>query len=373
MKFVVDKNIPFAREAFGMFGDVVALATDTITREVIQDADVLIVRSEIKVNRSLLDGTSVKFVGTATSGLDHVDTEYLASKGIAFASAPGCNSNAVKEYVIAALSHLAVTNGFSLAGKSIGVVGVGNVGSKVVRAAEALGMRVLPNDPPLARQTGDKRFLPLDALMDCDIITLHVPLTKIGGDPTHHLFDSERFSKLKPGAIFINTSRGGVVETSALRQAITDQRVSFAVIDVWENEPAINLDLLRIVSLGTPHIAGHSVEGKVNAVRILREALCAHFGFDSEWNPESLLDTPEVTDIRVPEVLSRVEDILHYYVRQCYDISFDHTQLRRMLVLPAEQRGKYFAQLRTGYRTRREFSSVRIHLPPHSMPRSDRR
>ncbi len=364
MKFVVDKNIPLVEKAFSTLGEVTMIETGEFTSEVVRHADVLVVRSETKVNASLLNDSSVKFVGTATIGTDHIDLEYLASRGITFASAPGCNSNSVKEYIVAALLHLAASNGFSLKGKTIGVVGVGNVGSKVVRAAEALGMDVLQNDPPRARAEGNPIFLPLDDLMSADIITLHVPLTKNGEDATYHLFDEQRIGKLKKGVIFINTSRGGVVDTASLKRAIRQKHIAFSVIDVWENEPKIDSDLLSLVTIGTPHIAGYSLEGKINAIGIIHRAVCNHFQIESHWNPMDEIAPPDVTDIFVPDAMLSSEEILYRIVNQSYNIEDDNERLSGMLTLPFMFRAEYFKKLRTGYRIRREFKNYTVHLPP---------
>jgi erythronate-4-phosphate dehydrogenase len=364
LKFVVDQRIPLAHEAFDSFGEVTAVPMNEITAEQVRDADVLIIRSEIKVNRSLLDRSRVKFVGTTTIGTDHLDTDYLRTAGIAFASAPGCNSNSVKEYVVAALLYLSVEKGIPLGGKSIGIVGVGNVGSKVATVARALGMTVRENDPPLARSTGDPRFVTLDELMDCDIVTLHVPLTQTGSDPTFHLFDQRRIGLMKRGAILINTARGAVVETGALRRAITTHHLSHTIIDVWENEPRIDTDLLPLVTLGTPHIAGYSWEGKFNGVRMIRDAVVRHFGFSSSlWNPLRRLNVPGVPMLRVPPSVASVNETLQEVVRQCYDITLDDGNIRRMLTMPTVDQPAYFAQLRSNYRVRREWSNVTVHVP----------
>ncbi|MDI6804495.1 MAG: 4-phosphoerythronate dehydrogenase [Bacteroidota bacterium] len=368
MKFVVDKNIPLVEKGFNSIGDVTTIETGEFTPDVVRDADVLVVRSETKVNKSLLDGSRVKFVGTATIGTDHIDLGYLKSKGITFASAPGCNSNSVKEYIMAALLHLSSIKSFSLKGKTIGVVGIGNVGSKVVRAAEALGMTVLQNDPPRARTEGNPIFLPLDELMLADIITLHVPLTKTGEDATYHFFDEKRFAKMKTGVIFINTSRGAVVETTALKKAIMNKRIVSTIIDVWENEPKIDTDLLQSVTIGTPHIAGYSLEGKTNAVRMIREAVCKHFNINSLWNLEDEIGAPDEINIFVPDAISSPEKILNFIVNRCYSIEDDNERLSGMRTLPYMFRGEYFKKLRTGYHIRREFTNFTVHLPHQHEP-----
>lgn len=360
MKLIVDRDLPCVESAFGPLGEVRRAETAALTRADVKDADALVVRSTTKVDAKLLDGSGVRFVGTATIGTDHVDTQYLASRGIAFASAPGSNANSVKEYVVAALLELAAGKTWSLRGATIGVVGVGHVGSKVAEAAEALGMRVLRNDPPLARRTGDRRFVPLDELMDADVITLHVPLTKEGPDTTWHLFDEGRIGRMKKGAILINTSRGSVVRGEALGDALAAGTLGGSVLDVWENEPAIDVDLLRRVAIGTPHIAGYSVEGKTNAVRMVRDALCRHFGIEREWNPAEHRTEVEVA---VPSGLPDEEAALRNIVAKSYDIALDDTMLRGIDGRPRELRGEFFTQLRAGYRERHEFASTIVRLP----------
>jgi erythronate-4-phosphate dehydrogenase len=359
---VVNKHTPYAVKAFECIGRVTALDTQEITKDTVKDADILIVRSETKVDHALLAGSRVKFVGTVTIGTDHVDQEYLAKNGITFVSATGSNSNSVSEYITAVLLELAQNKGFSLKGKSIGIVGVGNVGSKVWRKMEALGMRVLLNDPPLQRQGSSYPLDSLEQLMEADIITLHVPLTRKGPDATYHLFDENRIRKMKRGAILINSSRGGVVETNALKRTLSDGYISTAVLDVWEKEPNIDTSLLELVSLGTQHIAGHSLDGKVNALRMNYEAVCRFLSkpIDLEINA-SLLD-PVEREIKVDKVHGQVQQALRDIVKQCYDINTDDRLLRQVVSLPEGERGKYFSRLRTEYRIRREFFNYTVHM-----------
>jgi len=363
MKIAVDRNIPLAGSAFGPLGELALLETTAVTPASIRDAGALVIRSETRVGPGLLDGTAVRFVGSATIGTDHIDLPYLASRGIAFASAPGSNANSVKEYVLAALLTLSRRGGFPLAGKTIGVVGIGNVGARVVRVARALGMVVLENDPPRAREEGGGNFVPLDALMEADIITLHVPLTRTGNDPTYHLFDGRRIGAIKPGSILLNTSRGAVVETRALEAALRDGRIAHAVLDVWEGEPAIDSGLLALVSLGTPHIAGYSLDGKVNAAAMIRAALCRFLKSDQSWDPAPEIPPPPVPVVGLAHG-GPGEEILAGAVKACYDIEYDDLLLRGISGVPAEERSRFFMRLRTGYRIRREFSSVRLNPPP---------
>jgi erythronate-4-phosphate dehydrogenase len=368
LRIALDRNSPFAEEAFGAIGEVRRVDTGAFTHRLLRDVDVLIVRSETAVNAGLLDGTAVKFVGTLTIGTDHIDTSYLQTRGITFASAPGSNANSVKEYIVAALLGLARRYGFSLKGKVLGVVGVGNIGSRVARAAEAMGMTVLQNDPPLRRLTGDHKFLRLDELMSADILTLHVPLTREGEDATYHLFDKERIGKMKPGGILLNTSRGSVVDTRALLEALGDGHLDGAILDVWEKEPTISPDLLEKVTYGTPHIAGYSLDGKVNAVRMVQKAVRQYFALGSDWDPTERLPRPEKDVIRLPSTDLSSEEMLRLAVEQCYALQEDDDNLRKILLLPVPKRPEHFVGLRTGYRLRREFMAYTIEMPPRLAP-----
>ncbi len=328
-----------------------------------RDADILIVRSETKVNRDLLEGSRVKFVGTVTIGTDHVDEEYLAKNGITFVSAPGSNSNSVSEYIIAALLELAQSQGFSLHEKTIGIVGVGNVGSKVWRKAEALGLQVLLNDPPLERQGSAYPLHSLDELMEADIVTLHVPLTRMGPDATHHLFNENRIRKIKQGAILFNTSRGSVVETEALKGMLLDKHLAAAALDVWEGEPNINTSLLELVALGSPHIAGYSLDGKVNALRMNYEAVCGFLSLPIDRDINSLVPDPALPEIKIDTTKLSNEQALREIVKECYDIRLDDRLLRQLISIPEKDRGKYFQKLRAEYRVRREFFNSAVSLP----------
>jgi erythronate-4-phosphate dehydrogenase len=361
-KIVVNKHTPSVIEAFSHLGNVVGLDTLAVTREAVRDADILVVRSETKVNEQLLEGSSVKFVGTVTIGTDHVDERYLASKGIKFVSAPGSNSNSVAEYVASALSVWSRRTGNLLAGKTIGVVGVGNVGSKVARVARTLGMNVLLNDPPLARTTGDPKYRPLDELMDADFITLHVPLTKSGEDATVHLFDDARIKKMKRGAVLMNASRGPVVETKALNNALSSNHLSAAIMDVWEGEPVLNTELLSKVMLGTPHIAGYSLDGKLNACRMVYEDACRFLGVQPEWKIDTSLPA-EAANISVPSGITDTNELVRTVIRQAYDIELDDTLLKKMPSLNPDEHGRYFRKLRAEYRVRREFFNRIVEMP----------
>jgi erythronate-4-phosphate dehydrogenase len=360
MTIVVDSKNPFLTEALAPVADARALATAEITREALAGVDAVIVRSETKIGPALLDGTRVQFVGTATIGTDHVDLPYLRKRGIRFASAPGSNANSVAEYVATALLVAAGRLGWKLRGKTLGVVGVGNVGSKVVRVGEALGMTVLQNDPPLARKTGTSHLQPLEALMDADILTLHVPLTREGEFPTHHLVDRARIERMKPGALLLNTSRGGVVDSPALVSALETGHLAGVILDVWEREPDIDMRLLSLSLLGTPHIAGYSYDGKVNAARLMFEEVCRHFGWTAAWTPPGMLPAP-AREIVTIDPAGDAETVLRTILSTCYDIETDDRALRSLLQASPDDRPVLFRRLRSMYPVRREFAATRVH------------
>ena len=360
---IVNKYSPTASEMFGRLGIVRSLKSEEITREAVKDADILIVRSETMVDRSLLEGSKVRFVGTVTIGTDHCDLEYLRSQEIGFASAPGSNSNSVAEYVTAALLSWGKKTGQQLSGKSIGIVGVGNVGKKVAQMARILGLTVLLNDPPLQRVTGDPAYRPLDELMEADFVTLHVPLTHHGEDATYHLVAESPLSKMKRGSVLINTSRGGVVDGSALKSALYSHHCSTAILDVWEGEPGIDVALLDNVMVGTPHIAGYSLDGKLNAVRMVAENVAQFLDvpFEHIGEPDGKVESE--FRVETPDPGGDVKEQLYHVVRQAYDIELDDSRLRKIILMPPGKQGPYFMKLRDEYRTRREFRNWVVAVP----------
>ncbi len=360
MKIIADENIPFVVECFSSIGEVEVVPGREITPSVIADADVLLVRSITPVSADLLAGSKVRFVGTATIGFDHIDIEYLSRNNIGFASAPGSNANSAAEYVIAGLLNIAKQHSIDLEGKSIGIIGVGNVGSRVAKKCEALGLKTYLNDPPLQRQTGDSKYLPIEKLFDCDFVTLHTPLTFEGEDKTFHLADDIFFKSLKKGYIFINASRGGVVDSSALKAAIEESRLQATVLDVWENEPDIDVELLDMVDIGTPHIAGYSLDGKIAGMIMIYKATCEYFGLEVKFDIDSFLPAPAIPKLKINTQSVSEQDVLLGVVEKIYDIKADDARLRRMLEESAKERGKYFDSLRRNYPVRREFQNIRI-------------
>jgi erythronate-4-phosphate dehydrogenase len=356
-KIVVDENIPLGREAFAPLGEVALEHGRKISRETLAGAELLIVRSITKVDRDLLEGTPVRFVGTATIGTDHIDQEYLREQGIAFADAAGCNANSVSEYLTAALLDLEAVMGLSLVGKTLGIVGVGNVGGKVAKKGEALGMRVLLNDPPREERGEEGPFVSLNQVLEeSDFITLHTPLTREGTHASFHLIGKEEIGRMKPSAVLFNSSRGAVVDGATLLSALETGKMARAVLDVWEKEPTPNLGLLARVHIATPHIAGYSYDGKLTGTRMMLEAACRFL--EGEAPSTDLFDVP-VADPNI-EVLGAGREAVREAVFRAYPILEDDRRMRGLLTAEPDQVGPAFDRLRKEYPVRREFHNYRI-------------
>ncbi|WP_029903367.1 4-phosphoerythronate dehydrogenase PdxB [Prevotella sp. 10(H)] len=283
MKIIADKNIPYLKGIAEKFGEVTYLEGAAFTREAIQEADTLIVRTVTRFDESNLKDTNVELICSATIGYDHIDTVYCDAHGIAWRNAPGCNSGSVMQYIISSLIVMSRKKDFDLRGNTIGIVGVGNVGKKVARACRILGMNVLLNDPPRQAVEKNDSFVTLDVIKkEADIITFHSPLIKDGKYKTYHLADDNFFSSLKKKPIIINSARGGIVDTVAIKSALKTGQISGAIIDCWENEPFIDLEYLNMVDIATPHIAGYSADGKANATRMSLESIAEFYGFSKE-------------------------------------------------------------------------------------------
>ncbi len=360
MKIVACKNMPFAAEAFGTLGDVTLLDGRAITADDVRDADLLVTRSTTPITPDLLEGSSVRFYGTATIGTDHIDIPYLERRGIRWCSAAGCNANSVSEYLVAALLSVAQKHGITLAGKTIGVIGVGNVGTRVVEKAAALDMTVFPNDPPRKREEGMPSTPLPDLLALSDIVTLHTPLTHTGQDATCHLADDAFFAQLKPGCILVNAARGPVVDTDALLRAMDRGIVAHAIIDTWEGEPDFRTDLMARAAIATPHIAGYSYEGKYMGTVMVYEEACRFLDEPPVWSPDALLPPPEVPELRASPDLPP-EAALWELVRAVYDIEADDARMRA-LPPPGEtaERRAHFDGLRKAYPIRREFRFTEV-------------
>lgn len=356
LKIVVDENIAFADKAFNQIGDVTLISGREITNSVLKNADVLIVRSITKIDEQLLKNTPIKFVGTATIGTDHIDLDYLKKNNIAFADAKGCNAYSVAEYTVAALLNLSLSLKFKLDEKSIGIVGVGNVGSKVADFTKALGMKVLLNDPPLQRDGDSREFVDLDEILKCDIITIHTPLNLKGADKTYHLFDVEKLNKIRDYSILINTSRGPVINNSALLESIEDKHFN-AVLDVWEDEPEVNINLLKKVKIATPHIAGYSYEGKVNGTKLIYNALCNFLKTEKSF--QFNLARPDNSKLQFNETENFAIG-LNNLIKSIYPIEDDDKNMRKMLEMNKAERMNFFDLLRKNYPVRREFNNYQI-------------
>lgn len=362
MLIIADENIPFVREAFGSLGDVRLMSGRAMTAAALRDAELLLVRSITRVDRALLEGSRVRFVATATIGTDHVDEAYLRDAGVTFSAAPGSNANSVGEYMVCALLTLAARQGRPLAGRAIGIVGVGNVGTRVEAKCRALGMKVILNDPPLQRRTGDAKYRPLDELLSCDFITLHTPLEKGGSDPTWHLADARFISRMRPDAVLCNASRGAVADGKALLAALESRRIAGAVLDVWEGEPNISPALLARVDLASPHIAGYSYDGKVNGTEMIYRAACAHLKVAPSWNRAACMPAPAVAELALDAAGRPDEDVLRDAALCLYPIHRDDEALRKLAALAADKQGPYFDKLRKDYPVRREFQNTRLRL-----------
>ena len=353
MKFVIDDKIPYIKGALEPFGEVIYLSGPKTTPEVVKNADAIVTRTRTICNEQLLTGSSVKFIATATIGYDHIDTDYCAKAGIQWTNAPGCNSKSVEQYIASALFVLAERKGFELKGKTIGVVGVGQVGSKVARVCELFGMQVLLNDPPRARAEGQEKFCSLEEIqLKADIITLHVPLNMQGEDATYHLAGESFFKALKRAPIVINSCRGEVLDTLSAKKALRQGQISALVIDCWENEPDIDLELLKMTDLATPHIAGYSKDGKVNGTSMSIQAISRYFGLGIDnWQAQGV-ELPAQTVIEIDGTHLSKEEILAKAILYTYDIRTDDDALRKS--------PDAFEKLRGDYPLRREYTVYSI-------------
>ncbi|MDR3653673.1 MAG: 4-phosphoerythronate dehydrogenase PdxB [Paludibacter sp.] len=353
MKIIIDDKIPYIRGAFENVAEVIYLPGSKTTSEVVKDADAIVTRTRTICNEKLLAGSSVKFIATATIGFDHIDTDYCQKSGIKWTNAPGCNSKSVEQYIASTLFVLAERKGWALNEKCIGVVGVGNVGSKVARICEMLGMKVLLNDPPRERAEGSEKFVSLQqVLQEADIITLHVPLNIKGEDATFHMSNELFLNSLSKKPILINSCRGEVVETNAVKAALKAEKISGFVCDCWENEPNIDLELLRLTEIATPHIAGYSKDGKAAGTTMSVQAINNFFGLGlNNWQPSGV-ELPTNPTIEIDGEGLSEQEIISKVILHTYDIRNDDSNFRKNVAL--------FEQLRGDYPTRREFPAFTI-------------
>ena len=384
MKIIIDNKIPFIQGALEPFAEVVYLPGAEISAADVKDADAMIVRTRTKCNAALLDGSKVKFIATATIGFDHIDAGYCEKNNIIWTSAPGCNSFSVQQYIASTLLNIANDEVFSLKDKTLGIVGVGNVGSKVAKFAETMGMKVLLNDPPL--QAGLKgelagsldfsmteapgpseidsagasvllnsdsqvssikhqvsnQFVSLEQIKnESDFITFHVPLNREGEYSTFHMVDETFLCDVRNSTWIFNSSRGEVVDNAAIKQALQDKKIAGAVLDVWENEPQINLELMKLAKFATPHIAGYSADGKANGTSMSVQVLSKFFGLEiDDWQAESV-PVPEGNTLTIDCENKTLEDVMSTAILATYDIKGDDGRLRNSPETFEKQRGDY--------------------------------
>jgi len=355
MKLVVDENMPYVQQLFAHLGEIVAVNGRKLDAATVADADILLVRSVTKVNEALLrDNHKLQFVGSATIGTDHVDLDYLAARNIPFSNAPGCNATSVGEYVFIALLELAAKSGTSLKQRTVGIVGAGNTGTAVAKCLSAYGVTTLLCDPPKARQGDNRRLYPLETLLqECDVITLHVPLTETSVDATHHLLDAQRLQALKPGCWLINASRGEVIDNQALI-SVKQQRPDIALaLDVWEGEPNPISELVALADFAMPHIAGYSLEGRARGTLMLYAKLQQMLGLAQTLTLADLL--PMRWNRRLEINAAPTESELLALCRFVYDLRDDDRQFRKIHQIPGE-----FDNMRKNHRHRREFSALAL-------------
>ena len=356
MKIVCDNKIPFLRGALEPYAEVVYLPGAQTTPEVVRDADAIITRTRTICNEVLLKGSSVKAIATATIGFDHIDTAWCEANGIAWSNAPGCNSWSVKQYICSVLAVLAQRHGLRLDALTLGVVGVGNVGSKVADAGRALGMRVLLNDPPRARAEGPEAFTDLETIIaESDIVTVHVPLTRDGTDATWHLFDAGRLARMRPSQILINSSRGPVVDNAALKDVLRGGGLKAAVLDVWEGEPDLDPELVGLLDIATPHIAGYSADGKANGTTMSVRYLARQLGLPlTDWTASGVPAPEQSLRFTIDAAGKSAQEVLTEAILYTYDVRRDSDALRGALGA--------FERLRGDYMIRREPSAFTLTL-----------
>ncbi len=361
MHILVDENIPLVDEFFAGLGEIRRMPGRSINRAALENVDLLLVRSVTRVDRELLEGTAVKFVGTCTIGTDHLDLDYLEQAGIDWASAPGCNARGVVDYVLGSLLALAELRGDTLAQRSYGVVGAGEVGGRLVEVMRGLGWDVRVCDPPRqVREAGG--FVSLDeVLAECDVVSLHTPLNMGGDWPTFHLFDQERLSNLRPGAWLINASRGAVVDNVALRDVLLQRPDIDAVLDVWEGEPQVDVELAGLCRIATPHIAGYSLDGKLRGTAQIYAAFCAVRGLEPAVELAQLMPGAALTELTFASC-TEPADMLATLCRAVYDPRRDDADFRRSLVGDEARRRAGFDLLRKRYPARREIDGLGVRI-----------
>lgn len=354
MLIYADDNMPYAREFFSQLGEVRLFSGRTVQPVQLQDAEVLLVRSVTKVSQALITACpKLQFVGTATIGIDHVDVAALQHQAVGFSSAPGCNAQSVLEYVLSSIFMLAEKYQWDLCSKTVGVVGVGNIGRLVVRGLQALGLKVLQCDPVRAEQEPDFPHLDLAQLLpQVDLLSLHVPLVRQGRWPTEQLIGSKELKQLKANCALINACRGEVVNNQALLAEAQFGQHRPLVLDVWANEPDILQELVPYCDIATAHIAGHSVEGKARGTEMLYQSLCQQLRIPPQLTLKQVLPEPQFAELKINSNFSLLD--VQNLTRLLYDVRRDDALFRLHL------QHKGFDWLRKSYPARREYSSLRL-------------
>jgi len=360
MLIVADENIPLLDAFFAGFGEIRRVPGRSIDRATVEHADVLLVRSVTNVNRALLEGSKVRFVGTCTIGTDHLDLDYFNEAGITWSSAPGCNARGVVDYVLGSLMTLAEIEGVDLTQRTYGVVGAGEVGGRLIKVLKGLGWNVKVCDPPRQIEGGD--YVSLEQIIQqCDVISLHTPLTRSGDDATWHLFDQQRLRQLKQGAWLINAARGPVVDNAALREVLLEREDLQAVLDVWEKEPEVDVALAELCVLATPHIAGYSLDGKQRGTAQIYQAYCAFIGQPADIQLSDLLPAAWLSEVSLHGG-SDPAWALAMLCRGVYDPRRDDADFRRSLVGNVAEQRAAFDVLRKQYPVRREIEGLKVRI-----------
>ncbi|WP_245869145.1 4-phosphoerythronate dehydrogenase, partial [Vibrio fujianensis] len=353
MKILIDENMPYAESLFCQLGEVILKPGRTLTADDLIDIDALMIRSVTKVDEHLLaKANRLKFVGTATAGVDHVNQTLLAERGIFFTAAPGCNKVGVAEYVFSILMVLAQQQGFSVWDKTVGIIGAGQVGSYLAECLTGLGIKVLLNDPPKQSQGDEREFTPLPVLLEkADVITLHTPITYDGEWPTHHLIDEAVLQHLRSDQILINAARGPVVDNQALKVRLQQRDGFSAALDVFEFEPQVDATLLPLLAFATPHVAGYGLEGKARGTTMIFNRYSEFLGQALWANPSSLLPVAPIPEVTLHQKWD--EATLLSLTQLIYDVRRDDALFRRDIGKPGG-----FDQMRKQYWDRREYSAI---------------
>ena len=370
MLIVADENIPLLDAFFQGFGEIRRVPGRSLDRATVEQADVLLVRSVTNVNRALLEGSKVRFVGTCTIGTDHLDFDYFKQTGIQWSSAPGCNARGVVDYVLGSLQTLAEIEGADLNQRTYGIVGAGEVGGRLVKVLKGLGWNVLVCDPPRRIAEGGDYVSLAQIIEQCDVISLHTPLTKSGNGSTWHLFDRQRLEQLKPGTWLINASRGPVVDNAALREVLLEREDLQAVLDVWEGEPEVDVDLADLCVLATPHIAGYSLEGRQRGTAQIYQAFCAYLGQEPSIHLSELLPALWLAEVHL-NASTDPAWALATLCRSVYDPRRDDADFRRSLVGTVQEQRKAFDLLRKHYPERREIDGLSVRINGESAALSE--